>query len=108
MKYYKGLGTSTSAEAKEYFKQIDKLTVAFGADKDMNESMMLAFAKTLSDDRKEWLTKHMASPPPGVPYGQVAKLSVSDFVHRDLANFSAEDIKTLLSQHGNLPDRKWR
>ena len=93
VKYYKGLGTSTSAEAKEYFKQIDKLTVAFGADKDMNESMMLAFAKALSDDRKEWLTKHMASPPKGIPYGQVAKLSVSDFVHRDLANFSAEDIK---------------
>jgi DNA topoisomerase II len=93
VKYYKGLGTSTSAEAKEYFKQIEKLTVAFGADPHMNESMMLAFAKALSDDRKEWLTKHMASPPPGVPYGQVAKLSVSDFVHKDLANFSAEDIK---------------
>ena len=93
VKYYKGLGTSTSAEAKEYFKQIDKLTVAFGADKDMNESMMLAFAKALADNRKEWLTKHMATPPPGVPYGQVAKLSVSDFVHRDLANFSVEDIK---------------
>jgi DNA topoisomerase-2 len=93
VKYYKGLGTSTSAEAKEYFKQIDKLTVAFGADKDMNESMNLAFAKALSDDRKEWLTKHMASPPKGIPYGSVAKLSVSDFVHRDLANFSVEDIK---------------
>ena len=93
VKYYKGLGTSTSAEAKEYFKQIDKLTVSFGSDKDMNESMMLAFAKALSDDRKEWLTKHMATPPPCIPYGQVAKLSVSDFVHRDLANFSAEDIK---------------
>ena len=93
VKYYTGLGTSTSAEAKEYFKQIDKLTVAFGADKDMNESMNLAFSKALSDDRKEWLTKHMASPPKGIPYGQVAKLSVSDFVHRDLANFSAEDIK---------------
>ena len=93
VKYYKGLGTSTSAEAKEYFKQIDKLTVAFGVDKDMNESMNLAFAKALSDDRKEWLTKHMASPPKGIPYGSVAKLSVSDFVHRDLANFSVEDIK---------------
>ena len=93
VKYYKGLGTSTSAEAKEYFKQIDKLTVAFGADKDMNESMNLAFAKALSDDRKEWLTKHMASPPPNIPYGSVAKLAVTDFIHRDLANFSAEDIK---------------
>ena len=93
VKYYKGLGTSTSAEAKEYFKQIDRLTVAFSADEHLDESMRLAFAKTLADDRKEWLTKHMASPPPGVPYGEVKALSVTDFVHRDLANFSAEDIK---------------
>jgi DNA topoisomerase II len=93
IKYYKGLGTSTSAEAKEYFRQIDRLTVAFGSDPHTNESMTLAFAKALTDERKDWLTRHMASPPPGVPYGQVSKLSVSDFVHRDLANFSAEDIK---------------
>jgi len=93
IKYYKGLGTSTSAEAKEYFKQIEKLTVAFNSDPKMNESMSLAFSKALSDDRKEWLTKHMASPPLGIPYGQMAKLGVTDFVHRDLANFSAEDIK---------------
>ena len=93
MKYYKGLGTSTSAEAKEYFRQIERLTVAFNSDPKMNESMTLAFAKALADDRKGWLTAHMASPPPGVPYGHVKALSVTDFVRRDLANFSAEDIK---------------
>jgi len=93
VKYYKGLGTSTSAEAKEYFKQIDRLTVAFNSDPKLNESMTLAFSKALADDRKVWLTNHMAKPPPGVPYGQVKTLSVTDFVHRDLANFSAEDIK---------------
>ena len=93
VKYYKGLGTSTSAEAKEYFRQIDKLTVAFNSDPKMTESMMLAFAKALTDDRKSWLTEHMAAPPPGVPYGHVKDLSVTDFVRRDLANFSAEDIK---------------
>ena len=93
VKYYKGLGTSTSAEAKEYFKQIDRLTVAFNSDPKLNESMTLAFSKALADDRKVWLTNHMAKPPPGIPYGQVKALSVTDFVHRDLANFSAEDIK---------------
>jgi DNA topoisomerase-2 len=93
VKYYKGLGTSTSAEAKEYFKQIDRLTVAFSSDEHVDESMRLAFAKALADDRKEWLTKHMASPPKEIPYGTVKTLSVSDFVHRDLSNFSAEDIK---------------
>jgi DNA topoisomerase-2 len=93
VKYYKGLGTSTSAEAREYFKQIERLTVAFGADPRMNESMALAFAKSLADDRKTWLTRHMADPPPGIAYGHVNALAVSDFVHQDLANFSAEDIK---------------
>jgi DNA topoisomerase-2 len=92
-KYYKGLGTSTSAEAKEYFKQIERLTVAFSSDAHVDESMRLAFAKSLADDRKEWLTQHMASPPKVIPYGTVKTLSVSDFVHRDLSNFSAEDIK---------------
>ena len=93
VKYYKGLGTSTSAEAKEYFKQIDRLTVAFNSDPKLNESMTLAFSKSLADDRKVWLTNHMAKPPHGIPYGQVKTLTVTDFVHRDLANFSAEDIK---------------
>jgi DNA topoisomerase-2 len=93
VKFYKGLGTSTSAEAKEYFKQIERLTVTFSADEHLDESMRLAFAKALADDRKEWLRKHMADPPKGIPYGTVKTLSVSDFVHRDLSNFSAEDIK---------------
>jgi DNA topoisomerase-2 len=93
VKYYKGLGTSTSAEAKEYFKQIERLTVAFNSDPKMNESMSLAFSKAQADDRKGWLTNHMAEPPAGVPYGHIKALPVTDFVHRDLANFSAEDIK---------------
>jgi len=92
-KYYKGLGTSTSSEAKEYFKQIERLTVSFNSDPKMDESMSLAFAKAHADDRKGWLTTHMASPPKGVPYGALKTLGVTDFVYRDLANFSAEDIK---------------
>jgi len=93
VKYYKGLGTSTSTEAKEYFKQIDKLTVSFTSDPNITQSMTLAFSKAQADDRKEWLTKHMASPPKGISYGHIKTISVSDFIHRDMANFSAEDIK---------------
>jgi DNA topoisomerase-2 len=93
VKYYKGLGTSTSVEAKEYFKKIEQLTVKFTQDGETDKSMVLAFAKTQADERKEWLTHHMASPPEGVPYGHIQNLTVTEFVHRDLANFSAEDIK---------------
>jgi DNA topoisomerase-2 len=35
----------------------------------------------------------MAEPPPCVPYGEVKALPVTEFIHRDMANFSAEDIK---------------
>jgi DNA topoisomerase-2 len=35
----------------------------------------------------------MATTPPGVDYGNVKQLTVTDFVHKDLANFSVEDIK---------------
>src|SRR5210317_596930 len=54
IKYYKGLGTSTSAEAREYFKSSKKLLVAFDADEQTKESMVLGFDKTRSDDRKTW------------------------------------------------------
>lgn len=93
IKYYKGLGTSTSAEAREYFKKIDQLTVKFTKDETMDQSMVLAFSKSQTDERKSWLTKHMAEASKGVPYGHIKDLTVSDFVHRDMVNFSAEDIK---------------
>ena len=93
IKYYKGLGTSTSVEAKEYFKMIDRLTVAFNSDPKMNESMSLAFSKAQADDRKTWLTTHMASPSQSIRYGHVKNLTVSDFIHLDMINFSTEDIK---------------
>jgi DNA topoisomerase-2 len=93
IKYYKGLGTSTSAEAKEYFRMIDRLTVKFTPDARIGESMTLAFSKAMADARKGWLVGHMAETPPGIEYGTVKALTVTDFVHRDLANFSVEDIK---------------
>ena len=93
VKYYKGLGTSTSAEAKEYFKMIDRLTVKFVSDVRTSDSMILGFAKAMADARKSWLAEHMEKKPPGVEYGKIKTLTVTDFVHKDLANFSVEDIK---------------
>ena len=95
IKYYKGLGTSTSAEAREYFKKIKELTVQFDADDSMDESIILAFDKTKSDLRKTWLlesTEKKASELE-VPYGNVECLNISDFIHKDLVNFSLADLK---------------
>lgn len=95
IKYYKGLGTSTSAEAREYFKKIQELTVKFDVDKMTDESIVLAFDKKKADARKVWLLESTAkdSKQLEVPYGMVKQLSVSDFIHKDLVNFSLADLK---------------
>ena len=93
IKYYKGLGTSTSAEAREYFKAIDKLTVRFDVDERADEAIVLAFDKNKTDDRKRWLLESTGVQGLEVPYGEIQSLSVSDFVHKDLVNFSLADIR---------------
>ena len=74
IKYYKGLkGTSTSKEAREYFKQIQQLTVKSEMDKMPDESIILAFDKKKADARKEWLLRKPAKNPNEleVPYGSI-------------------------------------
>ena len=93
VKYYKGLGTSTNAEAKEYFKAIDRLTVDFTDTPETNCSIVLAFDKSRADARKTWLENHIKDPRPEVRYGEVSKLPVSEFINRDLVNFSVADVK---------------
>jgi DNA topoisomerase II len=95
IKYYKGLGTSTSAEAREYFKKIQDLTVKFHVDTMTDVSIVLAFDKKKADARKTWLLENATKDPDQleVPYGSVKQLTISDFVHKDLVNFSLADLK---------------
>ena len=95
IKYYKGLGTSTSAEAREYFKKIQDLTVKFDMDTMTNDSIVLAFDKKKADARKSWLLENTAKDADQleVPYGSVKQLDITDFVHKDLVNFSLADLK---------------
>ncbi|KAG2653254.1 hypothetical protein PVAP13_1NG440800 [Panicum virgatum] len=64
IKYYKGLGTSTSKEAKEYFSDIGnhKKDFVWVDDQDGNE-IELAFSKKRIADRKQWLTNFQRSIP---------------------------------------------
>jgi len=95
IKYYKGLGTSTSAEAREYFKKIQDLTVKFDMDTMTDDSIVLAFDKKKSDARKSWLLESTAKDADQleIPYGNVKQLDITDFVHKDLVNFSLADLK---------------
>jgi DNA topoisomerase-2 len=95
IKYYKGLGTSTSAEAREYFKKIQDLTVKFDVDTMTDDSIVLAFDKKKADARKSWLLESTAKDADQleIPYGNVKQLDITDFVHKDLVNFSLADLK---------------
>ena len=95
IKYYKGLGTSTSAEAREYFKMIETLTVKFDVDVMTDESVVLAFDKKKADARKTWLLESTAKEANQleVPYGNIKQLDISEFIHKDLVNFSLADLK---------------
>ncbi|KAG9773579.1 DNA topoisomerase 2 [Exophiala dermatitidis] len=88
-KYYKGLGTSTSEDAQQYFNDIDKHHKEFDVMKDEEASLIeLAFSKKKADERKEWLRQFKA----GTYLDHSAKIiSYSDFVNKELILFSMAD-----------------
>ena len=85
IKYYKGLGTSTRDEAKEYFKNMNVVNYSYTG-KDSDQSIELAFNKQQADDRKDWLKtysrENIVNKKPGefLPY--------QEFVNNDLIHFS--------------------
>ena len=92
LKYYKGLGTSTPAEAREWFENLHEIKYKW--DEQTDESVSLAFSKKRSDDRKKWLStydaKRMAIPK------QDGSLDFSRFVHDELIHFSnADNLRSL-------------
>ncbi|XP_023133313.2 DNA topoisomerase 2-beta isoform X1 [Amphiprion ocellaris] len=101
IKYYKGLGTNTGKEAKEYFADMEKHRITFrysGAEDDA--AITLAFSKKKTDDRKEWLTnfmedrrqRRMHGLPEQYLYGNQARhLSYNDFINKELILFSNSD-----------------
>nr|XP_049706693.1 DNA topoisomerase 2-like isoform X2 [Helicoverpa armigera] len=101
IKYYKGLGTSTSKEAKEYFQNMERHRIRFKyAGPTDDHHIELAFSKKGADQRKEWLTSHMDEVKRrkeiGLPerylYTKDTKaVSYSDFVNLELVLFSNGD-----------------
>ncbi|XP_060074256.1 DNA topoisomerase 2-alpha-like isoform X2 [Ylistrum balloti] len=101
VKYYKGLGTSTAKEAKEYFADMDRHKIDFrytGVEDDA--SITLAFSRKKIEERKEWLTTWMEErkrrSEMGLPelylYGKETKhITFNDFINRELILFSNAD-----------------
>jgi len=82
VKYYKGLGTSTRDEAKDYFAKVNAVRFEYTPESD--PSIDLAFNKARADDRKDWLKGYDRTTL--IPAG--TRLPYSDFIHKDLIHFS--------------------
>ena len=87
IKYYKGLGTSTSKEFKEYFAQ--KKLVGFEHSGQISDDAIdMVFNKKRADDRKEWLggynrESYLDTTKELVPY--------EEFINKELIHFSKYD-----------------
>jgi DNA topoisomerase-2 len=87
IKYYKGLGTSTGKEFKEYFER--KKIVGFTHNgQESDDAIDMVFNKKRADDRKTWLSGYARD-----AYLDTMKPSVSyeEFISRELIHFSKYD-----------------
>jgi len=87
-KYYKGLGTSSTSEAKDYFKDM-KMNQYLWSDA-TNESMNLAFNKKQSDSRKDWLYKYNEKE---ILDSKEVEIPLDNFINKELIHFSNSDTK---------------
>ena len=87
VKYYKGLGTSTAREFREYFEHKKVVDFEYTGEPSDN-AIDLVFNKKRADDRKEWLSTynradHLDTSNPRVTY--------EEFMTREMKHFSVYD-----------------
>jgi len=94
LKYYKGLGTSTKQEAREWFERLAE--IHYDWDDATDNAMSLAFNKKRSDDRKEWLSDY--DPTRILDVGAGGRVSYTSFINEELIHFSnADNLRSLPS-----------
>jgi DNA topoisomerase-2 len=91
IKYYKGLGTSTAGEAKDYFSNIESHRKEFvWQGPNDGTALEMAFSKKKIDERKDWLRSFV----PGTFLDHSADtISYHEFVHKELILFSRADLE---------------
>jgi DNA topoisomerase-2 len=87
IKYYKGLGTSTGKEFREYFENRKIVEFEFN-EKESHDAIDMVFNKKRADDRKDWLKLYDRD-----AYLDTSKKIVSyeEFINRELIHFSKYD-----------------
>ncbi|XP_011340698.1 DNA topoisomerase 2 isoform X1 [Ooceraea biroi] len=101
IKYYKGLGTSTAKEAKEYFENMTRHRIRFRYDGEQDDqNIIMAFSKKCVDQRKDWLMNHMNETKRRKEIGlgerylyekDTRAVSFSDFINVELVLYSNYD-----------------
>ena len=99
IKYYKGLGTSTSEEAKGYFTDIDNKNIKYiNGDEVIDDNntlksvhkIELAFDKKKAEDRKFWLKSYDKN---NIIEQTQKDVSFHEFIDKELIHFSDYDCK---------------
>ena len=87
IKYYKGLGTSTGKEFREYFEK-KKIVDFCHTGKISEDSIDMVFNKKRADNRKDWLSLYDRE-----SYLDTNKTSINyeDFINKELIHFSKYD-----------------
>jgi DNA topoisomerase-2 len=92
LKYYKGLGTSTPAEAREWFENLHEIKYTW--DQESDDSFSLAFSKKRADDRKRWLATY--DPKRVLQITGGVQIPYTKFINDELIHFSnADNIRSL-------------
>jgi DNA topoisomerase-2 len=89
IKYYKGLGTSTNKEAKEYFKTMSCVTYSWN-EETSNESIDMAFNKKRANDRKDWIYAYNRN---NVLDFADKEVGYTDFIDKELLHFSVYNLE---------------
>ncbi|KAL0586898.1 hypothetical protein ABG067_003518 [Albugo candida] len=90
IKYYKGLGTSTSAEAREYFSNLKKHLIQMKWEGEEDGQLLeMVFSKARAHDRKNWLLQKYDVN--SFFCREQGVFSYSDFVNQELIQFSRAD-----------------
>ena len=112
IKYYKGLGTSTAAEAKEIFRGYKQNVVDLVDPPDSEQEegpvqtmrvMDMAFQKMGADKRREWMLRSLRAQSLACTEAErttaatgasraTGRMSIPDFVENELVTFSLADI----------------
>jgi DNA topoisomerase-2 len=87
VKYYKGLGTSTGREFREYFEHKKIVDFAYTGEPS-DDAIDLVFNKKRADDRKQWLSTYNRADHLDTSHKHV---TYEDFMTREMKHFSIYD-----------------